>query len=145
MHEVLIPDGHAIPWSVRLAELRQRPRRHPVGVRGEAAHELAAYRTHAPELVARDTWVLVFGDQCSLAPQAGHPLMIADPDRHAWVAFRDVTQSPETLDRGDGATFLFTRGGGLQRYWHGSGHVHDVLKELQTPAFQHRHEATLSG
>ena len=34
------------------------------------------------------------------------------------------------LRREEGATFLFGRGGALQRVWAGSGHAADVLDEL---------------
>lgn len=108
----------------------------------QASHELDAYRKHAADFVERDTWILAFGEECgpSIPGQAANPLLIADTDRQAWVAFRDLTNSPETLDRADGATFLFTRGGGLHRYWHGSGHVHEVLEELRSPLTQRRDE-----
>ena len=106
----------------------------------EAARELDAYREQAGHFVARDAWILAFGDQCAPATpgEAGNPLLIADPDRQAWDAFQNVAHSPESLDRGNGATFLFTRGGGLHCYWQGSGHVHDVLAELQNPLTQRR-------
>lgn len=106
----------------------------------QAAREIDAYRKHAADFVARDIWILTIGDQCepTTRVQAGNPMLIADTDRHAWVAFRDLTHSPETLDRADGATFLFTRGGGLHCYWHGSGHVHAVLEELRSPMTQRR-------
>jgi peroxiredoxin len=106
----------------------------------EGAEEIDAYRKHAAEFVACDAWILGIGDQCgpTTSGQAGKPLLISDPDRHAWVAFRNLTHSPETLDRADGATFLFTRGGGLHRYWHGSGHVHEVLEELRSPLTERR-------
>ena len=107
----------------------------------QAAFEIDSYRKYAANFVEYDAWVLVFGDQCDLGPgQVGHPQLIADTDRHAWVAFRDLTHSPETLDRADGATFLFTRGGGLHCYWHGSGHVHEVLEELRSPPTERRQE-----
>lgn len=97
--------------------------------------ELAAYRHHAADFVNYDAWLLSFADKCELG-EAGeqHILTAADPERHAWVAFRDLTEHPEELDRGDGATFLFARGGSLQHYWHGSGHVHEVLNVLQEPS-----------
>ena len=104
----------------------------------EAAQEIAAYRKHSSELVVEDARILAFGNQRAGAPQIGQPLIIADTDRRAWIAFRDLTDSRETLDRADGAVFLFTRGGGLQRFWHGSGHVLDLLEELRGPASQHR-------
>ena len=111
----------------------------------QAANEAEAYRKHASEFVAHDAWILAFGEDCRTAPDgAAQLLTIADEDRHAWTAFRDLTDSAETLDRGDGATFLFRRGGGLNRYWHGPGHVHDVLNELAMPASQQLREPRLS-
>lgn len=98
------------------------------------AREIEAYAKHSCEFAAEDAWILAFADQCLATPQVGQPILIADKDRRAWVAFRDLTGSPESLDRGDGATFLFGRGGGLHRYWHGPGHALDVLEELRRPA-----------
>lgn len=108
----------------------------------QAARELDAYRKRSGEFTDLDAWVLAFGDQCgqSELSRPGEPILIADTDRHAWVAFRDLARASETLDRADGATFLFPRGGGLHRYWHGSGHVLDVLEELQTPVTEHEHQ-----
>ena len=103
----------------------------------QAADEITSYRRRARDFVTEDAWILAFADQCARLPQIGQPLLIADPSRRAWVAFRDLADSPEALDRADGAAFLFTRGGGLQRCWHGAGHVDDVLKELHKPASQH--------
>lgn len=105
------------------------------GPLGASEPELAAYRHHGADFVNCDAWLLTFADRCELG-EAGeqHILTAADPERHAWVAFRDLTEHPEELDRGDGATFLFARGGTLQHYWHGSGHVHEVLDILREPS-----------
>jgi hypothetical protein len=108
----------------------------------EAAQEIEAYRRHSAEFVERDAWLLTFHDQCS-DPSVDGPvrvLTIPDHDRRAWVAFRDLTGHSEEFDRNSGATFLFTRGGGLHRYWHGVGHVDEVLKELHIPWSQHSHQ-----
>lgn len=106
----------------------------------QAASEAEAYRRLASKFVAHDAWILAIGEDCGSPPHGATQLLtISDADRHAWTAFRDLTDSAETLDRGDGAVFFFSRGGGLHRYWHGSGHAHDVLEELQTPVSQHRH------
>ena len=72
----------------------------------QGAREIEAYAKHSREFAAEDAWILAFGDQCGLKPQVGQPLMIADQDRHAWVAFRDLVESPESLDRGDIAQAL---------------------------------------
>lgn len=107
-----------------------------------ASQEIAAYRRHVAELVERDAWLLTFAEHCEDVSVDGpnRLLTIPDRDRHAWVAFRDLTEHPEEMDRSSGATFLFRRGGGLHRYWHGVGHVDEVLAELGTPASQHPHQ-----
>lgn len=108
----------------------------------EADKELAAYGRHRAEFVERDAWLLTFADECGeLAVDGGSRLLtIPDGDRHAWVAFRDLTEHPEEFDRSSGATFLFTRGGSLHRFWHGAGHVDELLAELRTPASEHPHQ-----
>ncbi len=103
--------------------------------------EIAAYRHHCDEFVKRDAWLLAFADECDLHVSGQERVLtIADPERRAWTAFRDLTSHAEELDRGDGATFLFTRGGSLHRYWHGRGHVQDVLAELRKPSAEHEHQ-----
>lgn len=103
-----------------------------------AEREIAAYRHHCEEFVDRDSWLLVFTEheQSSSVDGQDRILRIPDLDRHAWVAFRDLTHHAEEMDRSSGATFLFTRGGGLHRYWHGAGHVDEVLAELRTPVYE---------
>ena len=106
----------------------------------EAAREIAAYGEYCAEFVRRDAWLLIFAEQCSGVPASAHHFtVIPDAERHAWVAFRDLTPHPEEMDRDSGAAFLFTRGGGLHRYWHGSGHAGDVLAELRVSLFHHQH------
>ena len=110
-----------------------------------AAREIAAYRRHGAEFVERDAWLLTFAEHCDdvSVNGAARALAIPDPERHAWVAFRDLTEHPEQLDRSSGATFMFTRGGGLHRYWHGAGHVDDVLAELRAPCSMHHQQVGL--
>lgn len=107
-----------------------------------AAQEIAAYRQHCAEFAQHDAWLLTFVDSCGDITIDGETrlLTIPDPDRHGWVAFRDLTDHAEEMDRKSGATFLFTRGGGLHRYWHGAGHVDEVLAELRIPSSQHSHQ-----
>jgi hypothetical protein len=106
-----------------------------------AAREIAAYTRHFGDFVDCDAWLLTFADQCSNAAVDGarRLLTIPDPDRRAWIAFRNVAHDPEELDRSSGAVFLFSRGGALHRYWHGDGHVDGVLAELHAPTFEHQH------
>jgi hypothetical protein len=108
----------------------------------QAAQEIAAYQRHRDEFASRDAWLLTFADDCEdiAVDGVGRVLTIPDRDRHAWVAFRNATPHPEEFDRESGAVFLFTRGGGLHRYWHGTGHVDEVVRELRTPSSEHPHQ-----
>lgn len=108
-----------------------------------SAQEIAAYRRHCAEFAARDAWLLTFAEHRGLSVDgAERVLIIPDPDRYAWVAFRNLAGHPEELDRDSGAMFLFTRGGGLHRYWPGSGHVDELMSELRTPSSEHSHQFT---
>ena len=109
--------------------------------RDAACAEVSAYLAHSDEFVGRDAWLLTFAEECGdLSIDGGsRVLTLPDPKRHAWNAFRDLTRRPEEMDRESGATFLFTRGGNLHRYWHGAGHVDEVLAEVSTPSFEHSH------
>ena len=111
---------------------------------GDAASaEVSSYLAHSDEFVGRDAWLLTIAEQCrDLSIDGGSRILtVPDPQRHAWNAFRDLTRHAEEMDRESGATFLFTRGGNLHRYWHGSGHVDEVLDELGTPSFDHLHQS----
>jgi hypothetical protein len=112
---------------------------------GQAAQEIASYRAHGADFVKRDAWLLTFGEHCGdVTVESGYrTLTIPDHERHAWVAFRDLTRHAEEFDRSSGATFLFTRGGSLHRYWHGTGHVEEVLAELSTPSSEHPHQSAV--
>lgn len=103
--------------------------------RGAACEEIATFLAHSAEFVERDAWLLAIAEHGSeVAIDGGaRVLTIPDPRRQAWVAFRDLTAHAEELDRESGATFLFTRGGNLHRYWHGPGHIDEVLAELKNP------------
>jgi hypothetical protein len=70
------------------------------------------------ELPATDAWLLVIGTAPAAAAE-GCPFPIAlDRDGKAWDAFRNLADG-RGLDRRDGATFLFARGGALLRAWAG--------------------------
>jgi hypothetical protein len=93
-----------------------------------ASRELGDYAAACDELVDSDAWLLAFG-----AAPSGHGLKVyGDPDQRAWSAFRQLIEAPQTLMRDSGATFFFTRGGNLHRYWSGPGHLAEVLDELRT-------------
>ena len=99
--------------------------------------EIAAYRHHSAELVARDAWLIVFAQRYDSSPNdEARVLTFPDLEGHAWAAFRNLTPHPEEMDRDHGAIFLFTRGGCLHAYWQGAGHVGEVLAELGSPSAQ---------
>lgn len=102
-----------------------------------ASNEIGAYLSHSHQFVEHDAWLLTVTEHCGdlTVDGGGRILTIPDPDRHAWVAFRNLTHHAEEMDRDSGAAFLFTRGGNLHRYWHGAGHVDEVLAELAKPSF----------
>jgi len=101
----------------------------------QAAGEMNLYRHHCADFVEHDAWLLAFGDEREATTVNGPAriLTVPDPGRRAWTAFRDLTDYPEAFEWGGGAVFLFTSGGNLHRYWHGPGHVHDVLDQLRDP------------
>ena len=57
-----------------------------------------------------------------------------DDDDRAWTAFRQIVPSALELDRSEGATLLFARGGSLERVWPGVGHATEVIDELARPS-----------
>jgi peroxiredoxin len=99
----------------------------------EAARELGSYRSRSADFVDEDAWVVAISEECAQIAAKGPEriLTVRDPERSAWDAFRSLTDSPDRFDRHSGATFVFTRGGNLHRFWLGTGHVGDVLAELQ--------------
>jgi hypothetical protein len=99
----------------------------------QAARSLSTYRQRIAEFVDHDAWILVIGDPSAQEGTKGpeRVLAILDPDQHAWLAFRNLTDRPEAFDRETGATYFFTRGGNLHRFWHGPAHIDDVLSELR--------------
>ena len=113
--------------------------------RDTAYAEVNAYLAHSAEFVSRDAWLLTFAEECGdLSIDGGNRVLtVPDPKGRAWNAFRDLTRRPQEMDRKSGATFLFSRGGNLHRYWHGSGHVDEVLAELCTPSFEHSHQSAI--
>jgi hypothetical protein len=117
----------------------------PTG-RESAAKEIGDYRSRADEFVKHDAWLLTFADDGqALEESRGKLLIIPDANRRAWAAFRNLTGRADEFDRSNGATFLFTRGGNLHRYWHGPGHLHEVLEELARPSFEHAHQWQANG
>ena len=99
----------------------------------QLAEELDSYAACADEFGGSDAWFLAIGQ--GRADQAARfrttPIAI-DRDGAAWQAFNRLAK--RKLDRAEGATFLFTRGGSLHRVWPGRGHAPEVLAELLTRA-----------
>lgn len=106
----------------------------PAASEREAA-ELADYRNLSPGLGAYDGWLVavsqrpVDGQANESCPAAA----AADADGSAWAAFCDIAPPELELDRSEGATFLFARGGSLERAWPGVGHSGEVIEELARP------------
>ena len=107
----------------------------PTAAESEAA-ELDVYRKLAPHLGYFDAWLVTVSETDSgagLAPTSA----IADArdeDGSAWAAFREIAPAGSKLERTKGATYLFGRGGSLQRVWSGKGHASEVLDELARPS-----------
>ena len=80
-----------------------------------------------------EAWLITIGREGGAAtPKAGSTSASAyDPGDVAWAAFKQVAGARGSeLNRTEGATFLFGRGGSLQRAWPGCGHEAEVLAEL---------------
>lgn len=101
----------------------------PRSARGEAA-ELADYHKFSKDLSDYGCWLLsVSGLPASLEPDPQRA-MARDVDGSAWTAFKDIAPENLKLDRQEGATFLFGRGGSPQQVWSGPGHAAEVLDEV---------------
>ena len=94
-----------------------------------AARELADYNRHADQLSYNDAWMIAVCDDTKALP-ASRITLAAEPDLSAWKAFGESLDPPKQLPRGEGAVFLFGRGGCLTRAWQGPGHANDVVSEL---------------
>lgn len=100
------------------------------------AAELSSYEKHADDFAGSDAWFLVIGT----APPEGRkkyatPITF-DHDDIAWHGFTTLERPDHSaLSRQDGAVFLFTRGGGLQRVWAGAGHADRVVRQLKENAW----------
>lgn len=99
------------------------------------ASELSDYSKRSPDLNEFGAWLLtVSGSQSVPELKSQRPKAISyDPDGIAWTAFCDIAPPALKLDRKNGATFLFGRGGSLQQIWVGPGHAADVINELAQP------------
>jgi hypothetical protein len=96
-----------------------------------ASRELGDYASNCGKLVESDAWLLAFGPAAAGKTDAQSIRVLDDPEQRAWTAFCGLTDKPGELNRDRGATFFFSRGGNLHRYWSGPGHLADVLEELR--------------
>jgi hypothetical protein len=89
-------------------------------------------------LSAYDGWLLRIrmpaGVTEQRSPCAGAEAV--DADGTAWAAFRGIAPAGLELDPSKGATFLFARGGSLERVWPGVGRADEVIQELARPCFR---------
>lgn len=101
--------------------------------RGRAA-EIAAldqYATAACEFSGYDAWLLTVIEQDGVSPEPKCPCAIVyDPHGTAWEAFQKVAEPDLKLDRDQGATFLFARGGSLHHAWAGVASPELVIQSL---------------
>jgi hypothetical protein len=97
--------------------------------RQAAAGELAAYNSLAERLAFNDAYMVAVCD-----PEAGAPAsrisVARDPEKRAWNAFSKCVHKNERPPPGEGAVFLFGRGGCLRRAWQGTGHAEEVMRQL---------------
>lgn len=106
----------------------------PTAFEREAA-ELAEYGKLSPPLSAFDCWLVTVREQAidEQSVEKRLPVAAIDPDGSAWAAFRAIVSPELELERSEGATFLFARGGSLDRVWPGIGHAKEVMAELAHP------------
>ena len=100
-------------------------------------NELNAYGEKACDLVANDAWLIaVHGDGERARSDREPKIAVAqDVKGDAWVAFEALAHPRLKLNRTEGATFFFGRGGTLQRVWAGAGHAADVTREFDQRCF----------
>ena len=103
----------------------------PTAPESEAA-ELADYQKLASEMSRYDAWLITVSERpITFEPDTHRATAAAhDLDGSAWAAFQEVASPGTPLDQSAGATYLFGRGGTLQRIWVGAGHSAEVLEEL---------------
>jgi hypothetical protein len=97
------------------------------------ARELRQSAERVCEYDSYEAWLITIGREGGASPgESNGPSASAyDPGDVAWAAFKEIAgRQGSKLDRAAGATFLFGRGGSLQRSWPGCGHGVEVLAEL---------------
>jgi peroxiredoxin len=98
------------------------------------ARELRQCAERVDDYDGYEAWLITIGREVGASTlESDHPIASAyDPGDMAWAAFKDIAgREADEYDRAEGATFLFGRGGSLQRAWPGCGHGAEVLAELE--------------
>lgn len=93
-----------------------------------AAQELAAYNALADALAFNDAYMIAISERDAGLP-ASRIALSADFDR-AWDVFSGCSSKRERPTPGEGAVYLFGRGGCLRKVWHGAGHAKEVAQAL---------------
>lgn len=98
---------------------------------GEAA-ALDQYSDAVCELSAYDAWLLVVIEQdgSSYLESKCSCSILYDPEGAGWDAFAKLADPDVSLNRDEGATFLFSRGGALHKAWRGIASPERVLHAL---------------
>ena len=99
--------------------------------REAAAHDIADYALHMKDLCDSDAWIIGICDEVEPPCEHASFTMARDRDRLAWDVFQDLLEPRKRTPRGEGAVFLFDRGGGLRRSWAGSGHASDAARAVR--------------
>ena len=106
----------------------------PTSEAAEAA-EAAEYKSRGCDFAKFDAWVLTVGERAHAEGDANGPATLAlDPDGNVWTAFSELAGPILKLNRDDGASFLFERGGSLAGVWGGPGRAAEVLEALSDGA-----------
>jgi len=102
--------------------------------RDEAAESAALeqYSKAVCELSAYDAWLLVVVSQdgSSYLEQKCSCAILFDSEGDGWNAFAKLADPEVLLDRDEGATFLFSRGGALHKAWKGIAPPEHVFHSL---------------
>ena len=93
-----------------------------------AAQELADYNALADALAFNDAYMVAICDRESGSP-ASRIALATNIDR-AWDAFGGCSSKRERPEPGEGAVYLFGRGGCLRQIWEGVGHAKEVAQAL---------------
>ena len=95
---------------------------------------LSELSERACDLADRDTWLLaIVADAQTQLPDSPSTCSITvatDADGSAWSAFQTLVEDKAGSAAREGGAYLFSRGGAIAGFWPGTGHVGDVLREI---------------